>query len=173
MNKTRAKLPLILAVILAAALFLPACGGGSSDSSNSGSAGTAAASSVSGTSKEAEPASAAYTGDKYVFDGETLTNSDLPENYTPIPYDTFVEGFRFVVKDGASATYEDIAEAFGDDGIRMDGMTYEGYAYYSWVSDKDYTDSSNVNVLITFKANGDALTYYSYTSYGIFSEDVE
>lgn len=54
----------------------------------------------------------------------------------------------------------------------MRSIVYEGYAYYGWYSDKDYTSDKKVYVLVTFKVDGDKLTYYAYSSEGINSKDV-
>ena len=174
MRKINTKLSLAICVILVLALCLQACGG--SGSSNSGSASTGTASASAAASAETEQTSAApagFTGDKYVFDGSQIATADLPDGYTPVPFDKFKEGFKFLADDAStSSTYNDVAEAFGDDGIRMDGMEYEGYGYYVWYSDEEYTGDTNVNVLVTFKNTGGNLTYYTYTSYGILPEDV-
>ena len=72
-----------------------------------------------------------------------------------------------------SSTYEDVARAFGAEGIRMAGIQYEGYAYYSWYSDKDYTRSTKVHVLVTFKVKDGNLTYFAYSAEGIMFTDVK
>ena len=72
-----------------------------------------------------------------------------------------------------TSTYEDVANAFGAEGIQMVGIQYEGYAYYSWYSDKDYTPSTKIHVLVTFKAKDGDLTYYAYSSEGITFMDVK
>ena len=137
------------------ALCLAACGG-----SNGSSGG-----------------SASFTGDKYVNDGSdfSIDTADLPENYTCVPDEQFTAGFTSLV-DGTittSSTYADVAAAFGDDGIRMDGIQYEGYGYYSWYSDKDYLSDTKVNVLVTFKDDNGKLTYFAYSSNGITPQDVK
>ena len=55
----------------------------------------------------------------------------------------------------------------------MVGIQYEGYAYYSWYSDKDYTPSTKIHVLVTFKVKDGNLTYYAYSSEGITFMDVK
>ena len=72
-----------------------------------------------------------------------------------------------------SSTYEDVAAAFGAEGIRMAGIQYEGYAYYSWYSDRDYTRSTKIHVLVTFKAKDGDLIYYAYSAMGITPQDVK
>ncbi len=72
-----------------------------------------------------------------------------------------------------ASTYEDVANAFGAEGIQMVGIQYEGYAYYSWYSDKDYTPSTKIHVLVTFKVKDGDLTYYAYSSEGITFMDVK
>ena len=72
-----------------------------------------------------------------------------------------------------SSTYEDVAAAFGAEGIHMVGIQYEGYAYYAWYSDKDYTRDTKIHVLVVFKVKDDGkLTYYAYSSLGIMFTDV-
>ena len=128
-------------------------------------------------SAEKEDGSVEITGEKYVDGGNSfaIKTADLPANYTCIPYDRFVAGFKCFV-DGTittASTYEDVAKAFGDDGIRMTGIVYEGYAYYGWYSDKDYTSDTKVYVLVTFKTKDGALTYYAYSAMGITPQDVK
>ena len=161
----------LLAVILVGimAISLAACGSsGSQTTTNTDTAAKSEAAAVT----EA-PAAAGYTGDKYVYDGDnsSIKTEDIPEGYELIPYDKFEEVFNnnFGVGDGyfsTSTTYAEIAEAFGGEGIRMDGMVYEGYAYYVWLSDKDYA-GGKVSLLVTFKNNNGNLTYYAYTGNGI------
>ena len=71
-----------------------------------------------------------------------------------------------------SSTYEDVAAAFGAEGIRMAGIQYEGYAYYSWYADRDYTRTTKIHVLVTFKVKDETLTYSAYSSEGIMFTDV-
>ena len=121
--------------------------------------------------------SSGFTGKKYVYDGQwyDIKTSDLPKNYTCVPHEKCVAGFKSLC-DGTitwSSTYADVAKAFGDDGIHLTEINEPGYAYYDWFSDEDFADENKVHVLITFKADGDKLTYYSYSSVGINSEDVQ
>lgn len=169
MKKLSAKLAVILSFIMVLALCMTACSGSDNKESGSGSSATAA----SGSSAEAEPAPAAFTGDKYVSDDSELSASNLPENYVPVPYDTFVVGYKFLVDEATtSSTYDEIAALFGDDGIRMDGIEYGDYSYYIWYSDKQYAGDTNIYVLVTFKAKDNTLTYFAYSSIGILPEDV-
>ena len=155
-QKTTKRMALILCLVAALTICLTACG-----------------------SNPPTPASnnTSFTGEKYVNDGSdfAIKTADLPENYTCVPDEQFVAGFKSIV-DGTittSSSYEDVAAAFGDDGIKMQGIAYEGYAYYTWYSDKDYTSDTKVNVLITFKVSGDKTTYYAYSSSGIAPQDVK
>lgn len=154
MNKKALKQIVLILCVAMLALCLAACGGGGDGGSSGGSAG--------------------FTGDKYVNDGSdfSIKTSDLPENYTLVPDDQFTAGFKSLV-DGSASTYEDVAAAFGDDGIRMDGIVYEGYAYYGWYSDKDYLSDTKVNVLVTFKDDNGKLSYYAYSANGIAPQDVQ
>ena len=58
-----------------------------------------------------------------------------------------------------NSTYEDVANAFGAEGIQM--------------VDKDYTPSTKIHVLVTFKVKDGNLTYYAYSSEGITFMDVK
>ena len=155
----------LIALILCAMMLFAACGGGKG--SDGGQEDT----------EKSTEAAAEFTGDKYVNDGSeyAIKTADLPDGYPLIPIDRFKEGFKALSVGTLEedATYADVAKAFGDDGIRMDGIKYEGYAYYGWYSDMDYSDGVNIHVLVTFKADGDKLTYYAYTSEGITGEDVQ
>ena len=156
MKKTTGKIALIVALLMLVTVCLTACGGEKKE--------------------EAAPAAEAYTGDKFVYEGSEMVikAADLPEG-SAIAYDTFVEGFKALAVDKTittSSTYADVAKAFGGEGIKMAGMAYEGYAYYSWYSDKDAGSDGKVGVLITFKDDGKALTYYAWTSSTITPDDV-
>ncbi|MBQ9511607.1 MAG: hypothetical protein IJR58_00270, partial [Lachnospiraceae bacterium] len=59
-----------------------------------------------------------------------------------------------------------------DDGIRMNGIVYAGYAYYGWYADKDYLSDTKVHVLVTFKEVNGKLSYYANSSVGITPQDV-
>ena len=156
------------AMALTMALSLAACGGGGSNTATSGtSAGGQAAT-------QTQTQAAGFTGDKYVSDKDgNIKTAEFPSGYTPLAYDKFVEGFKAVVdgKITTSSTYADVANAFGDDGIKLEGQKYEGYAYYAWFSDEDFAESKK-GVLITFKDAGGNLTYYAYTGMGITADDV-
>ena len=146
-----------------------------SDTGNSSTENTAASS--ADTTTEAAPAADAAAGEKYTDEGTNFAihTPDLPENYPLIPHEQFVAGFK-ALTDGTittSSSYSDVASAFGDDGIRMDGIKNDGYAYYSWYSDQDYTGETKVHVLVTFKVDGDQMTYYAYSSEGIAPQDAE
>ena len=159
MNKqTVIKLGFILCLAVAFALCLTACGGGGGDEGSGDDGGAVS-----------------FNGDKYVDEGSdfVLTTDKLPEGYACIPADQFKEGFKNLVNADTSATYADIAQAFGDDGIKMNGIVYDGYAYYAWYSDDDYLSDTKTNVLVTFKDDGGDLTYYAYSANGITPQDVE
>ena len=122
-------------------------------------------------------AAAAGAGEGYVYEGTSFSikTEELPTNYPCLPEDKFVAGFKSLV-DGTittASTYEDVAKAFGDEGIRMAGIQYEGYAYYSWYSEKDYTGGTKVHVLVTFKVKDGVPTYYAYSAEGITPQDVK
>ena len=155
-KKTVFKFALILCLAVAFTLSLAACGGGSDDGGDDGSA-------------------VSFNGDKYVDEGSdfVITTDNLPEGYACIPADQFKEGFKYLVNADTSATYADVAAAFGDDGIKMNGIVYDGYAYYAWYSDEDYLSDTKTNVLVTFKDDGGDLTYYAYSANGITPQDVE
>ena len=151
--------------------FLPPAG-------NGGGAQTASGTDV-GTGNETDgtgsgAGSAQGAGDdKYVNDGKdyAIKTHDLPSGYTPVPYDRFVEGYRAIL-DGGVSSYEDAVNVFGDDGIRMNGIVYAGYAYYGWYADKDYLSDTKVHVLVTFKEVNGKLSYYANSSVGITPQDV-
>ena len=71
------------------------------------------------------------------------------------------------------STYEDVVQAFGAEGIQMAGIQVDGYTYYSWYSEKDYTSSTKVHVLVTFKIKDGVPTYYAYSAEGITPQDVK
>ena len=193
------KRALILCLALMLTVCLAACGGKGSEAppvestpesgvtSSAAEPGTtedtAAASDTGTSSTENAAASSGETttdaapGEKYTDEGTSFAihTPDLPESYPLIPHEQFVAGFT-ALTDGTittSSTYHDVASAFGDDGIRMDGIKNDGYAYYSWYSDQDYTGDTKVHVLVTFKADGDQMTYYAYSSEGIAPQDAE
>ena len=116
------------------------------------------------------------TDDKYVYAGSDSPKypDDIPADYPLVPHDRFVETFKAISdgKIGRSSTYEDVAAAFGNEGIRWTGYAYEGAAYYYWYSDEDY-GNDKVHLLVTFLEDGDTLKYYAYTSVGITAQDVQ
>lgn len=122
-------------------------------------------------------AATAAGDDPYVNTGKdfSINTADLPAGYPLIAYDRFEEAFRGIVNGQitTSSSYEDVAALFGDDGIRMEGIVYSGYAYYGWYSDKDYTNEHKVHILVTFRESGGRLTYYAYSSTGITPQDVK
>ena len=153
-----------LLLMTAMILTLAACGG--SDSKETTKA--------SGTEAETAAPAGAFTGDQFVNNGGdfAIKTPDLPADYPLVPIDTFTEVFNTKFGTGAGVfdtktTYAEVAEAFGVEGIRMDGIEYEGCTYYSWVSDKDINDDLKVSILVTFKNNGGELTYFAYTANGI------
>ena len=173
MRKSIVKKASAIVLALTLALGMTACGGDSKSTTEAGtSAATEAATTAEATTEAA--ATGSFTGDKYVNSGTdfTIKTADLPADYKQIPYDKFKEGFKALV-DNKVTTYNDIASAFGDDGIHMDGIVYEGYAYYAWYADKDYGTDAKVHVLVTLKKDGDNLTYYAYSSEGIDATDVQ
>ena len=175
MKKSIAKKVSAVCLALTLAFGMTACGG-DSKSTESAPAATEAGTTAGAATEAATQAAASgsYTGDKYVNTGAdyTIKTVDLPADYKQIPFEKFKEGFTAIVKNTAT-TYEEIAAAFGDDGIRMDGIVYAGYKYYSWYSDKDSGSDSKVYVLVTFKDEGGKLTYYGYSAIGIDGTDVQ
>ena len=173
MRKSIVKKVSAICLALTLALGMTACGG---DSKSTTEAGTSAATEAATTAEVTTEAAAtgSFTGDKYVDNGTefSIKASDLPANYKLVPYEKIKEGFKAIL-DNKAVTYDEIAAAFGDDGIRMDGIVYEGYAYYAWYADKDYGSDGKVQVLLTLKKDGDKLTYYAYSSVGIDSTDVQ
>ena len=176
MKKTFLKKVSALCIVAALAVGMTACGGSSDATTAASGSDPVATEAPAGTETPATEATApaSGTGDKYVNTGKdfTIKTSDLPADYKLIAHDKFTEGFKAIV-DGTATSYADIAAAFGDDGIRMDGIVYEGYSYYAWYSDKDATPDCKTNVLVTFKIEGDNLVYYAYSSVGIDAQDVK
>ena len=175
MKKSIAKRVSAVCLALTLAFGMTACGGDSKSTESTPTAteaGTTAGAATEAATQAA--ASGSFKGDKYVNTGKdyTIKTVDLPADYKLIPYAKFEEGFKAVVKQTAS-TYEEISAAFGDDGIRMDGIVYEGYKYYAWYSDKDSGTESKVYVLVTFKDEGGKLTYYGYSAIGIDGTDIQ
>ena len=155
-KKLRFTTAIIICLIIVAAVCLAGCSDGGSDSAEPASSGSA------------------FTGDKYVSDADgLLTVDEMPDGYEFVPNDKFEKAYLALV-DGEVSSYAEVAEAFGDDGIRMDGNTYGdgAYTFYSWYSDKDYVGDSKVSVFVTFKNDGDNLKFYAWSSNGILPEDV-
>ena len=175
MKKSLLKRVSVLAVTAVMAFGMAACGSKSDGTKKDTTDDTKTEDTTKdgGDATETEAAGSAFTGEKYVNSGKDfgIKTADLPSDYVQIPFESFKTAFKAIC-DGSLTTYEDVAKAFGDDGIRMDGIVYEGYAYYGWYSDKDYTSDKKVYILVTFKVDGDKLTYYAYSSEGINSKDV-
>ena len=158
-RKTRIATAIVVCLIVAAAICFAGCSDGASDSAEP--AGSA-------------DSGSAFTGDKYVSEADgLLETSQMPDGYEFVPADKFREAFKALV-DSEVSSYAEVAEAFGDDGIRMDGNTYgDGdYVYYCWYSDEDYVGDMKVSVYVTFKNNDNGLKYFAYSSNGILPEDV-
>ncbi len=156
-KKTRIATAIIVCLIVAAAICFAGCSDGGSDSTEPASSGSA------------------FTGDKYVSEESGLLETDaMPDGYEFVPNDRFEKAYKALV-DGTVSSYAEVAEAFGDDGIRMDGNDYgDGeYTFYCWYSDKDYVGNMKVNVYVTFKGSGNDLKYYAYSSNGIMFDDVK
>ncbi|MBR0173433.1 MAG: hypothetical protein IJQ21_11670 [Lachnospiraceae bacterium] len=157
-------------IVVDMSAFLPPEGNSGAQSAS----GTESGSENETDSTDGGAGSASGAGDdKYVNDGKdyAIKTQDLPSGYTPLPYDRFVEGYRAVL-DGEVSSYEEVANAFGDDGIHMRGIVYAGYAYYGWYADKDYLSDTKVHVLVTFKEVNGQLTYYANSTVGITPQDV-
>ena len=179
MKKSIVKKVSAICLALTLAFGMTACGGDSKSTESAPAAteaGTTAGAATEAATQAATQAAASgsYTGDKYVNTGKdyTINTPDLPTDYKLVPYDKFTEGFKALVNYTVN-TYEETAAVFGDDGIRMDGIVYEGYAYYACYSDKDATMDHKVYVLVTFKKEGDKLSVYGYSSMGIDATDVK
>lgn len=123
-------------------------------------------------------------GDDMQWDPKTADSvnlAELPKGAQMIPFEQFKEGFAFVSNtnwEEPAATYEEVAEAFGTEGIYYakcdvveDGVTYKTYA---WFSDEEWLDST-VSVAVSFKVDEETgkLIYYSYTSQGIDYTEVQ
>ena len=159
MKKTTGKIALIAALLMLATVCLTACGGNNNDTKDT-------------------PAANSFAGTKYVYEGTetSLSKEQLPEGYPSVAYDKFEAAYKAIAVDKTittASTYEDVAKLFGDDGIKLAGTVYEGYAYYAWYSDKEFNANRNVGVLITFKDDGKKLTYYAYSSDTIVPDDVK
>ena len=132
--------------------------------------------SVTSSTSSSSHAESASGSDHFVYAGEafSISNDDIPDGYVLVPYAQFEEGFKKIcnLKAGDTLTYADVANLFGGDGIQMTGIVYDGYAYYSWYSDQDYTGDTKTHVLVTFKDDNGNLTYYAYSSEGITPQDV-
>lgn len=163
--KKKRRIALMLSGAMAFSLCLVACGNGEAG--------------VTYETKESTGAVAEFTGEKYVYNGSDaiIKTEDIPENYVCVPYDQFESGFKSIIMGGdvpAGSTYAEVAKAFGDDGIKMnvDGISYDGYVVYKWLSDKDWV-SSKVDVMVTFEVKDGDLIYYAYASNGITPDDVK
>ena len=166
-GKTAWKRMLAACLMLLMVICLAACGSENKDAGTTESTGT----------ENTTAATEAPAGDKYVNEGESfaIKTADLPEGYPLIPEEQFKAAFKGFT-DGTittASTYEDIAKAFGNEGIAMKGIHYDGYAYYGWYCEKDYLSDTKTYVLVTFKVNGDTLNYYAYSSLGITADDVK
>ena len=101
-KKTRIATAIIICLIVAAAICFAGCSDGASDSAAPASSGSA------------------FTGDKYVSEeGGLLETSQMPDGYEFVPNDKFEAAFKALV-DGTVSSYAEVAEAFGDDGIRRE-----------------------------------------------------
>lgn len=163
--KKKRRIALLLCGAMAFSTCLAACGNGEAG--------------VTDGTKESTGVATGFTGEKYVYNGSNgiIKTEEIPENYVCVPYDQFASGFKRIITGGdvpAGSTYAEVAEAFGDDGIKMNvpGISYDGYVVYKWLSDKDWV-SSKVDVMVTFEVKGDDLIYYAYSSNGITPDDVK
>ena len=129
------------------------------------------------TTEAATKAAKSYKGKKYSYEGTdyAIKTADLPADYALIPHEQFAAAFKSLTDETITtkSTYGEVAKVFGEDGIKMAGIKYEGYAYYSWYSDKDYSSDVKTHVLVTFRDNGKKLTYYAFSSEGITAENVK
>ena len=108
------------------------------------------------------------SGPVYVVNTNELDPTVYPDDYPLIPISDFEAAFEKLKADNMSAeieSYQDVADIFKVDGAYYEKNDFESgedlYKYYGWYAD----DGSNV--LITFKADGDNLEYYAYTSNGV------
>lgn len=104
----------------------------------------------------------------YRVDVAELDPNIYPDDYPLINIDDFekaFESFKEANTKGELATYQDIVNIFSVDGAYYENCDndYNGtmYKYYGWYAD------NGVSILITFKAEGDQLEYYAYTTNGI------
>ena len=159
-KKVTVRIALVLCLMVALVGCLAACSNGGNTNGDNNTAAT-------------------ETAKKYVNEGSdyAIKTSELPSDYPLIAYDQFAEGFKAFLLDGGSittsSTYADIVKLFGNEGIEMTGIKYEGYAYYVWCSDKDYLSDTKAQILVTFKVSGDSITYYAYSATGITADDVK
>ena len=137
----------ISALLLAGALALTlaACGGGDGGSDNAGGGVSA-----------------------YTVETAELDPKVYPDDYPLIPFDEFEASFEKMKAanlNGELESYQDIAEVFGVDGAYYKNNDFKTgsdvFKYYGWYAD------NGANVLLTFKADGNKLEYFAYTSDGV------
>lgn len=104
----------------------------------------------------------------YTVDVAELDPNVYPEDYPLIGFSDFESAFENLKEanvKGELETYQDIVNIFDADGAYYENCDkdYEGtmYKYYGWYAD------NGVSILITFKAKGDKLEYFAYTTNGI------
>jgi len=104
----------------------------------------------------------------YTVDVEELDPNIYPDNYPLIAFSDFESAFEILKQANVKATldtYQEVVDIFGVDGAYYEKCDYDQngtrYKYYGWYAD------NGVSILITFKANGNKLEYFAYTSNGI------
>lgn len=104
----------------------------------------------------------------YTVETAELDPTIYPENYPLIPFNDFEASFNKMKAanlNGELKSYQDIAAVFGIDGAYYTKNDFKSgtdvYKYYGWYAD------NGASVLFTFKANGNKLDYFAYTSNGV------
>lgn len=107
-------------------------------------------------------------GPVYTVEAEEVNPYIYPDDYPLIPAADFEAAFEILKEANMNAEltgYKDIVDIFGIDGAYYinNDQVYEDqlYKYYGWYADNE------VGLIITFKADGDKLEYYAYSSAGI------
>lgn len=100
----------------------------------------------------------------YVVEVAELDPTAFPENYPRIASSDFTEAVDKLISANSNAavkTYKDVVDIFGVDGAYYQSNDYDDngtvYKYYGWYGD------GGENLLVTFKAGGNELEFFSYT----------
>ena len=137
-------------------LSLVACGNNSGNNSNHSN------------SDNNEVADNVETSSGYTVDIQELDPFVYPADYPLIAFADFKAAFIILKEanmNGELKDYQDIVDIFGEEGAYYENcdLTYgeDLYKYYGWYADNE------VSVLITFKVDGNDLTYFAYTENGV------